>query len=149
VLSSGFADIAPADNIAGRFISALFRFPKPGTQVPVEVLIEQTPQGERWLRRYPERFMTSFMSNANAADHTLEERFGAFSFRMKIAARDDGLDMNMVSARLGPLPLPRFLVPDIKANERVDALGRHMFDVSISLPVIGKIVRYAGWLALA
>lgn len=148
VLGKGEADIEPPQNAAGRLVSALFRFPKPGKSQPVTVLVEQTGDGERWLRRYPGRSMLSFMSHADPDAHTLEERFGPFSFRMKITAHVDGLDMRMVAARLGPLPLPRVLVPEIAATERVDEKDRHLFDVSISLPFIGRIVHYIGWLTI-
>ncbi len=149
VLIAGLADIEPADTIGGRMISALFRFPRPGRQVPLEVLIEQTDKSERWVRRYPGREMVSVMGSPDANGNTLEETFGIFSFCMKISARRDGLDMQMISARAGPVPLPGYLVPEVTATERVDKLGRHMFDVSISLPIIGRIVRYSGWLAEA
>jgi Domain of unknown function (DUF4166) len=116
--------------------------------VPVSVLVEQTQDGERWLRRYPGREMKSFMSHPARGTRSLEERFGPFSFRMKISGREDGLDMHMVSARMGPLPLPKFMTPKIKATERTNPKGEHLFDVSISLPLIGRIVHYAGWLTL-
>jgi NAD(P)-dependent dehydrogenase (short-subunit alcohol dehydrogenase family) len=148
VLGKGRADIDAPETIAGRVISALFRFPKPGKDVPVSVLVEQTQGGERWLRRYPGREMKSFMSHPDPGTQSLEERFGPFSFRMKISGREDGLDMHMVSARMGPLPLPKFMTPKIKATERTNPIGEHLFDVSISLPLIGRIVHYAGWLTL-
>jgi NAD(P)-dependent dehydrogenase (short-subunit alcohol dehydrogenase family) len=148
VMASGFADIGPADNAVGRFVSWLFRFPKPGKNVPLDVLIEQTEEGERWERRYPDRVMKSVMSKANAEDRTLEERFGPISFRMKISGHRDGLDMQMLSARTGKLTLPKFMVPEVIATERVDGQGHHLFDVSIGLPVIGRIVHYKGWLSL-
>ncbi len=148
VLGEGEADIEPPQNPAGRILSALFRFPKPGKAQPVSVLVEQVGGGERWLRRYPGRDMLSFMSHGDPETQTLVERFGPFSFRMKITGHRDGLDLRMLSARLGPLALPRFMVPDITATERADEQGRHLFDVSISLPMIGRIVRYTGWLTL-
>jgi NAD(P)-dependent dehydrogenase (short-subunit alcohol dehydrogenase family) len=148
ILGEGHADIDAPGNFMGRIISALFRFPKPGRNVPVSVLVEQTPTGERWLRRYPGREMLSFMCHGDPETRTLEERFGPFTFRMKITGHADGLDIHMVSARMGPLQLPRFLVPDITATERVGDQGRHLFDVSIHLPFVGKIVRYTGWLIL-
>lgn len=148
ILGKGEADIDPPDTFAGKLICVLFRFPKPGKAQPVEVLVEQCGDGERWLRRYPGREMLSFMSIGGGETQTLEERFGYFSFLMKIKGHMDGLDMEMVSARLGSLPLPRFLVPDITATERTDQLGRHLFDVTVSLPLIGGIVHYKGWLAL-
>ena len=148
ILGEGRADIDPPGNFAGRLISALFGFPRPGKDVPVSVLVEQIPGGERWLRRYPGRDMQSFMSHSDPDTQTLEERFGHFSFRMKIFGHEQGLDMQMVSARLGPLPLPKILVPKITATERAGPQGRHLFDVCIRLPLIGDIVRYRGWLAL-
>ena len=148
VFGEGKADIDAPDSIAGRLISALFRFPKPGKDVPVSVLVEQAHDGERWLRRYPGREMTSFMSRGDPETQTLEERFGPFSFRMKINGHKGGLDMRMMSARIGPMPLPRFLVPNITARERTNSKDQHLFDVSISLPFIGRIVHYAGWLTL-
>ena len=148
VLGEGEADIEPPQSLAGRLLSALFRFPKPGKSQPVSVLVEQFGGGERWLRRYPGRDMLSFMSHGEPGTQTLEERFGPLSFRMKIKCHEDGLDMNMVSARLGRLPLPKFLVPAINASERADKSGRHLFDVAISLPLIGRIVHYSGWLEL-
>jgi NAD(P)-dependent dehydrogenase (short-subunit alcohol dehydrogenase family) len=148
VLGKGEADIDPPETAAGRLISALFRFPKPGRAQPVEVRVEPSGEGERWVRRYPGRDMVSFMNNGDADARTLEERFGPFSFRMEITGHEKGLDMRMVSARMGRLPLPRFLVPEITATERTDERGRHLFDVSISLRLVGKIVHYAGWLTL-
>jgi saccharopine dehydrogenase-like NADP-dependent oxidoreductase len=148
VIGEGRADIEAPDGVIGRAISALFRFPKPGKDVPVSVLVEQTETGERWLRRYPGRDMLSFMGNADPDRQTLEERFGPLAFRMKITGHADGLDMEMVSARCGPFRLPKFATPHIIATERTDGSGRHVFDVSICLPVIGKVVCYAGWIAI-
>jgi NAD(P)-dependent dehydrogenase (short-subunit alcohol dehydrogenase family) len=148
VMGEGQADISKPDSVLGQLISALFRFPKPGKAVPVSVLVERDETGERWVRRYPGRTMASRMSNDDPDGQTLEETFGPLSFRMKITGHKDGLDMKMQGARIGRLPLPRFLVPMVAATERVDVAGRHLFDVSIDLPVIGQIVHYRGWLSL-
>jgi Domain of unknown function (DUF4166) len=148
VMGEGRADIDAPETIAGRLVSALFRFPKPGKDVPVSVLVEQTQDGERWLRRYPGREMKSVMSHPDYRARTLEERFGPFSFRLKITGHKDGLDMDMVSARMGPLPLPQFMTPRIAATERTNPKGQHLFEVSIRMPLIGRIVHYRGRLAL-
>ena len=146
VLCAGFAEIEQADTIAGRIVSWLFRFPEPGRGVPVRVLIEQRDDGEHWTRTYPGRTMRSVMRNPDRRGHTLEECFGPFAFRMVIKGDETGLDMSMLSARIGRIPLPKFLTPQIEASERTDSAGRHVFDVTIGLPLIGKIVRYKGWL---
>jgi hypothetical protein len=76
----------------------------------------------------------------------MEERFGLVAVTMKLEARTDGLDMLPHSGRIGALPLPKFLLPTIKAEERVDELGRHKFDVEIGLPGVGRVVAYRGFL---
>jgi hypothetical protein len=44
------------------------------------------------------------------------------------------------------MPLPGFLLPEIRATERVDEFRRHAFDVEVSVPVAGRLVAYRGWL---
>jgi hypothetical protein len=65
---------------------------------------------------------------------------------LKLKPEGDRLVYRVEGWRLGPLPLPGFLAPSTRAHEEVDAEGRFVFDVEISLPLIGKLVRYRGWL---
>ena len=39
-----------------------------------------------------------------------------------------------------------FLKPRIAVEETIDAQGRFCFDVALSLVVVGRMVRYRGWL---
>ena len=50
------------------------------------------------------------------------------------------------SALMSALPLPRFLAPRSQARAFVDDTGRYRFDVPITLPLIGALVHYRGWL---
>jgi len=43
------------------------------------------------------------------------------------------------------LLLPRFAWPRIAARKRAER-ARHRFDVEVGLPMLGKLVRYTGWL---
>lgn len=53
----------------------------------------------------------------------------------------------MTRGRLGPLPLPRALLPESRATEGAED-GRFRFDVELRAPLgLGPIVRYRGWLA--
>jgi Domain of unknown function (DUF4166) len=54
--------------------------------------------------------------------------------------------MKLVGGRAFGVPLPRMLLPRIVASERAEA-ERHLFDVEISLPRVGRVVHYHGWLA--
>ena len=76
----------------------------------------------------------------------IEERFGALAVRMQLTARGDGLDMAPVSATWHGIPLPKSVLPRIKAEERVDEGGRHRFDVEIAVPLAGRLVAYRGYL---
>jgi Domain of unknown function (DUF4166) len=76
----------------------------------------------------------------------VRERFGPFSFDLVLTAGTAGLDLDVVGGKLGPLPLPRALVPISQASDRVDAQGRFRFDIPVVLPSVGLLVHYRGWL---
>jgi hypothetical protein len=46
----------------------------------------------------------------------------------------------------GWCPLPKILLPRNDTREYVDQSGNACFDVKISHPLVGFIVRYHGWL---
>jgi hypothetical protein len=49
--------------------------------------------------------------------------------------------------RLGRIPLPLALAPQSHACENQDEHGRFRFDVRLSLPLVGLMVHYKGWVA--
>jgi hypothetical protein len=65
---------------------------------------------------------------------------------MRLLAKPGALDMQRVSGRLWGVPLPGFLLPQIRATERVDDYRRHAFDVEVAAPLVGRLVAYKGWL---
>jgi hypothetical protein len=144
---SGLAYAIGAQNGPGRLVARIFGFPPGGEAMPVRVVIERRDDHERWARVYPERTMRSHLTSPDLAHCTIEERFGAFRFRLKINGRKDGLDLNPVRAAWRGIPLPRFLLPQVRATERVSPEGRHLFDVAISLWPFGRLVHYKGWLS--
>ena len=144
---TGLAYATGAENAAGRLVARAFGFPPGGEGVPVRVVIERRDDHERWARVYPERTMRSHMSTPDPARGTIEERFGAFRFRLKITGRKDGLNLDPVHAAWGGIPLPRLFLPQVRATERVSPEGRHLFDVAISLWPFGRLVHYKGWLS--
>ena len=74
------------------------------------------------------------------------ERFGPLIMDLRLTPEAARLVYEVQGWRLGPLPLPRALGPRTRAHEEVDAEGRFVFDVEISAPLIGRLVRYRGWL---
>lgn len=127
-------------------LSALFRFPAAGADVPVSVVKTVTPRGETWERRFGRR---GFRSHLSAGPAGMEERFGPFSFRLGLQVRDGALHYPVVAGRIGPLSLPRWLLPAAQAREYVCG-GVFRFDVAILAPVTGALmVRYRGALTAA
>lgn len=146
VAAKGEAVVIAAANELGGIIARLFGFPTRQASVPVEVVIDARDGREYWTRFFDGRPMRSVM--AKGSDGLIEESFGLFTYAMRLDAREDGLDMLPVGGRVGRVPIPGMLLPKISATERVDADGRHLFDVEIGLPLVGRPVAYKGWLAV-
>lgn len=148
LLLQGLADVEGGANAAGRAIARLFGFPSAARAVPLSVVIEQEEDGsEGWSRVYPGQAMRSRLTAPDAAGASVEEHFGWLRFTLALKAVPDGIDIRIAGARLGQLPLPRFAWPRIIASERAERT-RHRFDVEVGLPMVGRLVRYTGWLGV-
>jgi hypothetical protein len=146
VIAEGEAVVAPPENFVTRFLARRFGLPLDEGRIPVRVVIESRDGREHWTRFFADRPMRSVMSLAS--EGLIEERFGPVAIRMRLVPRGDGLDMQRVSGRLWGVPIPGFLLPVIKAEERVDEGGRHRFEVEIALPLLGRLIAYRGYLVV-
>ncbi|CAA9240407.1 MAG: hypothetical protein AVDCRST_MAG08-1594 [uncultured Acetobacteraceae bacterium] len=141
----GEAAVEGAETAPGRWIARVFGFPPAADAVPVAVEIAATPGGEDWTRSFGERRFRSRM-RPHERPGSICECFGPFTFDLALSAGPDALRMRVEGWRLGRLPLPRRLAPRNEARETVDAAGRFRFEVPIRLPLLGRLVRYSGWL---
>jgi hypothetical protein len=146
VIAEGEALVAPAENPLARVLARWLGVPGEEGRVPVRVVIESRDGRETWTRFFADRPMRSVMQAGK--DGTLEEQFGPVTIKMRLVGRSDGLDMERAGGRLWGIPLPGFLLPSVKAEERFDEGGRHRFDVEIGLPLLGRLVAYRGYLVL-
>lgn len=142
VIARGHATVQPATSIPGRVLAKIFGLPSRAGEVPLEVVIESREGREYWTRRFGQHKMRSVM---RAEGRLLEERFGPVSITMQLVGTQQGLEMRPVGGRFAGLPLPRFLLPSVVAKETNEA-SRHVFEVDIGLPVIGRLVAYRGYL---
>lgn len=143
---NGGGNARRGDSIGARLLAAVFRFPEPTDKAPIKVIIERKPDGsEHWSRVWPDAIMRSKMKNADPRRGSVEEHFGPFAFVLKLHGDENGIDMKLESGRLFGIRLPRFLLPDIEATERSE-YDRHLFDVKVTLPMIGLLTHYQGWL---
>jgi hypothetical protein len=132
--------------LAARLAAWATGFPPSAADGPLAVTFEAGEDGtERWSRDFAGHRMRSRLSLA-VAPGVVAERFGLVTGVMRLEADAGGLRMLPLGLRLGPLPLPRFLLPRVDAREWQED-GRFRFSVAIAMPLIGPCVRYEGWLA--
>jgi hypothetical protein len=129
--------------LLGRMVRAILRMPRPGTQVPVRLLVEPTATGERWLRRFRERRLDS---DQRADGDLVVDRFGATEVSFALEASAHGVVMRQVRTvlALGPLriPWPRVLGPRISGAMTDD--GEIHVAVRVAAPLVGLVISYEG-----
>jgi len=124
-----------------RLMGALMRFPPTGTY-PLHVAFAEREGVERWTRDFGGH---RFSSELSEADGFVSERFGPLRFTFALPSSREGLEMRLRRWLCLGIPLPLPLAPRIAAREWEER-GRFRFEVQVSMPLVGEIVRYCGWL---
>jgi hypothetical protein len=140
--ASGMAEVIRGRGLAARLLCRIMGFPVAANSVPVSVWMREEEGVETWRRDFGG---TAFSSRLAKRGSRLTERFGPIRFGFTLRREADGLAMHFARWWLGPLPMPRFLMPRGVARE-YEAGGRFHFDVPVALPLIGPIIHYRGWL---
>lgn len=120
----------------------LARLP-PTSSVPVSVDFVVDAQGEQWNRQFGPARMHSRLWQREGR---LFEQLGAVRFRFGL--REDAGQILWRAERawaFGLLPLPASWFAQVQCREREHA-GRYEFLVDVSMPLIGRLIRYEGWL---
>jgi Domain of unknown function (DUF4166)/Saccharopine dehydrogenase NADP binding domain len=142
----GKADVSGSDGVLARLARFVIGFPARGKDVDVRVDFEFVGDREIWTRRFGEaQFVTQQFKGKGRYHGLMVEKFGLLSFAMAVVERNGTLHLRMRGGDVLGIPLPRFLLPCIAAQEH-GANGKFNFDVDISLPVVGQVVHYQGWL---
>lgn len=129
-------------------VAGIVGFPRARAACAAEVAIDADGERSVWRRRIGDHAFASVLSRPREGGR-VRERFGPLSMDLRLTPEGERLVYRVEGWRLGPIPLPRALAPTTRAHEQVDAEGRFVFDVEISVPLIGRLVRYRGWLARA
>lgn len=141
----GRATTEGAANSLGALVAAIVGFPKAQVDCPAEVSIDADGERSVWHRRIGGHAFRSVLSHPPPGGR-VRERFGPISMELELTPEGERLIYRVTGWRFGPIPLPQALGPSTVAFEEVDAAGRFVFDVTISIPLVGKVVRYRGWL---
>lgn len=144
--AEGRATVERGTGLPARLVAALMRFPAAGRDVPLRVAFDRRGARERWRRQFADRCFASTQEVGRGRfAGLLVERFGPMAVGLE--AREDRGRLRLAVRRWGVcgIPMPSGLGPGCDACEH-DADGRFNFEVELTLPVIGLIVRYRGWL---
>jgi hypothetical protein len=138
----GRAAVERGRSLPARLAALLTGLPPEGPDQPLQVAFEPVGAAEVWSRK----FGTSlFRTVQEARGPWLCERAGPAMFVFTALAGEDGLALRLEGFRLLGVPLPPALHPQVKTFER-ERDGRYEFEVEARLPLVGLLVRYAGWL---
>lgn len=143
---SGIAQVRRGPGLLARLAALLFRFPKAGDGIPVVVTFSPDRGGERWTRNFDgKRFDSHQSCGIGKDDYLLVERFGAVTVSLALVI-DHG-KLLLIPRRWSVLgiPMPQALLP-VGTSFETEEANRFMFDVEISLPLVGLIVSYKGTL---
>lgn len=140
----GVATIERGRNPFARLCARIAGLPTAANAVATTVDIAADAREETWQRDFGGRRMRSRLV---LKEGLLRERLGPLRFRFALYANDGAIWWTVAGVRaFGVLPLPASLFDGVRCRE-YQCDGRYHFEVDASLPVIGRVIRYAGWLA--
>jgi hypothetical protein len=109
----------------------------------VQVDIDARPGGEIWRRRFGRHRFSSRLRAARADHGQFEEQLGPLTFRFSADADARGFRWTQEGWRLGPVPMPNWLAPSVRARS-FERDGVYRFSVLATHPWVGVAVAYAG-----
>lgn len=142
----GEAEVENGSSPLARLLRRLIGFPKAGRALPVQVEIRREGAREVWLRRFGDKtFHSVLAAHGPPGSGQVTERFGPLRFVVDLSLEAGALRYPVTRGWAFGLPLPRAVLPRSQSTEEMRA-GRFHFDVAVSMPLVGLIVRYRGWL---
>lgn len=139
---TGRADVERGRSRAARMVATLFGLPPAGRDQALRVTFQVDGDREIWSRAFGNAVFRSVQYERGGL---LRERVGPSTFVFALETSADGMALELRGVRFLGVPLPRFLAPLVHTFES-ERDGRYCFEVEASLPLLGRIVRYAGWL---
>ncbi len=144
--AQGVAIVERGTNVLARWVADLIGFPAAGSDVPVRVTFTAREGVETWRRQFAGRsFASTQQEGRGRFARLLNETFGPFQLGLALVVENGRMRLIVRRWSLLGKVLPRAWAPIGHACEFVED-GRFNFDVEISHPLMGRIVRYRGWL---
>lgn len=140
--STGRGRARGATNLLARIARLGLGLPSPGAYPRLAVTVAPDATGEAWTRAFGAGAFTSRLRPGRDLGQ-FEERFGPLRFTFEAEPMANGFRWRFVGCRAGPIPLPRWLAPRIRARA-FDMDGTYRFSVAVAHPVVGLMFAYAG-----
>jgi hypothetical protein len=127
-----------------RIVASWLGLPGAGDAVPARVTVSREGDAEILTRDYGGEIFESWQGYIDTpSGPRLVERVGPIATRLRLEGSTEGLTLHAEAAHWRGVPLPGWLTPRAQASERADG-DVHVFDVAVSLPLIGQIIAYTG-----
>jgi hypothetical protein len=141
---SGVADVKRGKGMIAQLICAAIGFPQAASNVPVEVVLEPTADGERWIRNFGGKIFSSLQQRGTKKNEfLLVESFGIFDIGVALVVEGDRLYFVPRRWTCFGIPMPKTLLPAGRSYE-TETAGQFCFNIEISAPLIGLVVAYEG-----
>ena len=138
----GRAEVRRGASWLSRLCGWATSLPRASSETRIDVEIDASAHGETWTRRFGAQCMRSHLRQHGAL---LRERLGLATFEFALSAADGVLRWEPRRVIAFGLPLPARWFRGVRAAES-QRDGRYRFEVEATLPWIGELVRYEGWL---
>lgn len=140
---SGTARVERGKGLGG-LVATLMRLPKSNPAADLIVTAWHFADQMVWSRSFDGRV---FESTFKKDDDFLVEQMGPLSLFLQPMAEGGRLVYRLIATHIGPIALPRGFAPSMTAWEG-EKDGKYEFEVSVNLPLLGRLVRYSGSLDL-
>ena len=141
---AGRVSVVHATHPLARVLARITRLPPAMHDAPLRVDFDADGAHETWRRSFDGHVMRSRLYVHRGA---LREWLGTVRFAFALRVDTDGAVSWRVSRVhvWGVLPLPPRWFDAVRCRESADG-DRYTFEINAAMPVIGRVVRYEGWL---
>ena len=140
----GEVETDESTSVIGALISLLLGAPRVRARGAIRFELRAEDRHETWTRHFPHRTMSSTLRLHGTE---VVEKLGTSRLTFALEEEDRDLVMVLRAMRFLGVSCPRWLMPRVHARERGHE-GRLHFDVRASVPLVGQVTGYRGWLRL-
>jgi hypothetical protein len=142
--TSGQAEAFVGANPLSALICLCFGLPRQGTNQPVSVRFLTGADGrDRWWRNFAGRKYSSTLAAGVPGGGIVIERQGTLTNIFHLTVENRRLAFRLVGFAVLGVPMPGWLRPRCVAYES-GAQGQFTFDITVDMPVIGRLIQYRG-----